>query len=176
MKYKNLVNLCDSCLRREDFPNCYETESILFGNSIGYDNIIYCNMYEPKLTTIIINQPDDKKEIILEEAKEFWPNRFLTTKERCLLIAKILRYTSESISNTIPINEKTESKTMDSKLIERFLSTEHNEDDIKLFFLLLGLQIRKFLTNPKNRRYIGLCEIKTDFIVDLDEIEKDKLN
>ena len=40
----NLVNLCDSCEQRDNFPECIPDNQV-FGNGQGYDNIIECENY-----------------------------------------------------------------------------------------------------------------------------------
>jgi len=168
MKNENLVNLCDSCLNFKDFPNCYD--EILFGDGIGKDNIICCNRYNPR--TFLIGQKDIAVNISLEETNEFWPQRRLTKIERKMLLTKILKHTSTDLSNTLSESEREQSKTLDSRLIKKFLETNQDEKEIEYFFLLIGLEIRKFLANPINRQYLGLMPINTNFIVQKDGEDK----
>ena len=44
----NKVHLCLSC--SYDYPNCPIDMEIIFGDSIGKDNICCCNQYEPMWT------------------------------------------------------------------------------------------------------------------------------
>lgn len=130
MEKTNEINICDSCLYNE----VCKTKNT---NDENGNNIMTCNEYKPT---------EDKP--IIEDTEDFFPNRFLTSKERALLVAKIIKYTATSISNTLPVEDRLNSKLADSNIIVRFL-TNCPESLVNELFLQIGANIRILLTqNP----------------------------
>lgn len=140
MENENKVNLCDSCLNT--YPECISYE-IQFSREEN-NNVVQCSSYKPIKTN---SMP------LIEDTEEFFPNRFLTSKEKALLTAKIIRYTATSIANTLPVEDRLNSKLADSRIIERFL-TNCPESLVNDLFVIIGANIRELLT--KNRVSLGL--------------------
>ena len=42
---ENNVNLCDTC-KKNEFAECEGTETCVWGNAVGNDNVIDCDCYE----------------------------------------------------------------------------------------------------------------------------------
>lgn len=133
----NRINLCDSC--KNVFPECNaKVGDILFGDGKGKDNICACSLYTP-----VFN------ERAIEDTEKSFPDRFLTDIDRKLLLAKIIRYTSTDISNTLPAEIRLEVKLKDSNIINLFVE-RGNKDTVRQIFISIGAHLRKVLTsNPE---------------------------
>lgn len=130
----NKVNLCDSC--KLNYPDCM-SDNIIFGDGKGDDNICACNTYTPITSSNVI-----------EDSEEHFPNRFLNSYERKLLIAKIVKYTSTSIANTIDPSHRLECKLADSNLIQLFIENCPDSTADQLL-INIGAEIRIHITgNP----------------------------
>ena len=105
---------------------------------------------------------DKKSKLVIEDTEEHFPNRFLTREEKLLLIAKIIRYTSSQIANTLPPEIRLETKLADSNMIERLLK-HCPEEDAKDLFLNIGALIRVHLT--RNPELLGLVPAEQSRII-----------
>lgn len=107
----------------------------------------------PEGTTFEKVEIDVPKKGFIDDNEQHFPKRRLTSYEKKLLIAKLIKYTSTDLSNTVDPSERLRIKLADSRLIQRFI-THCKDEDLASVLLDTGAWIRNLISS--NKHIIGL--------------------
>lgn len=90
---------------------------------------------------------------VIEDSEKYFPNRTLTIKEKKLILAQLLRFSTVELSETLPVDDRLNSKLVDSNIINRFIKNCPN-GYVEQIWLQLSCDLRILLT--KNKITLGL--------------------